>query len=312
MLLATATRIYCLDTNAEPGREPLELAARGAAHVVEGSRFAAAALRDGTILVWDGTEQPRGIDTGIEEPITSLLILSGAEGRHLLAGTEGAHVWRIGYERAERIRTFDELDCRTSWHTPWGGPPAVRSLAATPDGWVYADIHVGSIMRSPDRGRSWEPVAPELNEDVHQVATCPAAPARVYANTARGVYVSDDRGASWNHRAADLDDRYGRAIAVAPDDPELLLATVSDGPHGDDVRAGMFRSDDAGRTWRQVTDGFPASSPENINTHRVAFSADGTGWAAVGHALYIGRDRATTWHALCELPERIEMISTAG
>ena len=38
---------------------------------------------------------------------------------------------------------------RQSWYTPWAVRPAVRSLAHSGD-WVFADIHVGSIMRSPD------------------------------------------------------------------------------------------------------------------------------------------------------------------
>ena len=44
----------------------------------------------------------------------------------------------------------------------------MRSLAHSGD-WVFADIHVGS-MRSPDRGTTWEPVTPDLDADVHQVA----------------------------------------------------------------------------------------------------------------------------------------------
>ena len=64
---------------------------------------------------------------------------------------------------AERVVAFDELACREEWYTPWGGPPAVRTFAKTQDGFCYADIHVGSIMRSPDEGISWEPVTPEAS-----------------------------------------------------------------------------------------------------------------------------------------------------
>ena len=228
----------------------------------------------------------------------------------MLIGTTPAHVYRLADDGrpAARIAPFDALDCRDGWHTPWGGPPAVRSLADTPDGTVYADIHVGSIMRSADHGRSWQPVTPDLHEDVHQVATCAAAPDRVAANTARAVYLSDDLGRSWSHRGDDLGARYGRAIAIDPTDPDVMLATVSDGPHGDDVHGQLYRTDDAGRTWSHVCDGFPDSTAQNINTSHVVFTADGIAWACVDRTLYVGDDHGRRWSTFWAGPEPIRMI----
>ena len=82
----------------------------------------------------------------------------GLHGGRLLIGTEEAHLYEVDESsQVRRIKSFDELPCREHWHTPWGGPPAVRSLAVSSDGQtVYADIHVGSIMRSEDAGLTWE------------------------------------------------------------------------------------------------------------------------------------------------------------
>ena len=145
-----------------------------------------------------------------------------------ILGTHEAHLLEFAEtaDRTSRVENFDQLPCRKGWHTPWDGPPAVRSLAASSDGLtLYADIHVGSIMRSEDGGMTWEPVNPHLHEDVHQVATCPAAPDRVYANTANAIYVSEDCGRSWVHRNSGLKRRYGRAIAVHADHLDCLLVT---------------------------------------------------------------------------------------
>lgn len=308
MLLATQNAVYRLLAETGEGHPTVRLRARGVRRVAEGQTLGLVALGDGSLIVLED-QTSRTIATGIEEPIESLLIL-GEQPLEVLIGTEGAHLFRLRGESTGRIASFDQLECRDAWFTPWGGPPAVRSLAATPDGWVYADIHVGSIMRSSDRGETWEPVTPELHQDVHQVNTCAASPERVYANTARAVYVSDDRGQSWHHRARDLGERYGRAIAVAPDDPDLLLATVSDGPHGENVHGQLYRSEDAGRTWQHVADGFPASTRANVNTFHVAFTPDGAAWAIVGKTLYCGEDRAQRWWEFWKAPEPLLMLAS--
>lgn len=304
MLIATSSMLYRLEDGGEPERV---LEGARIARVAEGSRVDVVASRDGEVCVL-GDAPGEWIATGLDEPITSLLILDEAEPA-VLIGTEAPQLYLLLGATTTRNEAFASLPCRSSWHTPWGGPAALRSLAAAED-YVYADIHVGSIMRSSDRGRTWEPVTPDLHEDVHEVNTCPAGPERVYATTARAVYVSDDRGNSWHHRAKDLGARYGRAIAVAPGDPDLVLTSVSDGPHGDDVHGQLFVTQDAGLSWTHVSEGFPDSTKANIDTFHVTFSPHGLAWAMVGRALYVGEDRATRWRQIWEAPEPILMLAS--
>ena len=308
MLIATKDAAYRLDTGA-PGAEPELIYSGGpvaATTVWQGTPILA--LRGGTVTVF-GDGLPATYETGINDSVTSLVVVAHEHPR-LLLGTEPPHVyvWEMDERPAWRSESFASLDCRAEWHTPWGGPPAVRSLAATPDGWVYADIHVGSIMRSADGGATWEPVTPELHEDVHQVGLSPAAPERVYANTANGVWVSDDRGRSWQYRPEERQ-RYGRAVAIHPESPDLMLCTVSDGPHGDDVHGALYRSADGGRTWAHVTEGFPRSTKGNINTFHVVFDADGTAWACVGNVLYRGGAGAEQWQELWRAPDEIPLLA---
>jgi photosystem II stability/assembly factor-like uncharacterized protein len=187
----------------------------------------------------------------------------------------------------------------------------VRSLAS-PDGQtVYADIHVGSIMRSLDAGDTWEPVTPTLHEDVHRVAACPSAPRRVYANTARAVYVSDDQGRSWQDRGAGLGHAYGREIAVHPHRPDVLLATVSDGPHGENVHGRLWFSENAGQSWQPAGGEFPDSTPSNIDTYHVTFDASGIAWASVGPTLYRSEDLGRTWRRYWEADSSIRLLHSS-
>ena len=197
MFIATDNAIYAVEDNGNG--EPIQIyegtdhgkAPHGAMVSLLSGQVVVSALSDGTLLVLSEDDEKR-IPTGIADPIASLLVVREDPLTLLIGTDEGAYVYRLVGEEgpAERVVAFDELECRKEWYTPWGGPPAVRTLAKTQDGFCYADIHVGSIMRSSDEGISWEPVTPELHKDVHQVATCPVDDNRVYANTQNGVYIS--------------------------------------------------------------------------------------------------------------------------
>ena len=264
MLIATSRSVHTL-SKGDPA--PVKILDNDATALAKGNIYSVIALKNGDLSIHTKTDA-QTIATGIEQDIECLLIID-EEPLRLLIGTGESHIYRYEDGKTEIVESFDQMPIREKWYTPWGGPPDVRSFAKTTNGWVYADIHVGSIMCSPDQGITWEPVTPDLHEDVHQVITSPQQNERVYANTARAVYISDDRGKSWSHRSDGFPHSYGRAIAVHPDDPDCLLATVSKGPHGD-AEGQLYRSDDAGQTWEHVTNGFPESVSHNIDTFHIA------------------------------------------
>lgn len=301
MLIATDNAVYQMsDGHPYPIYEngPVRAIARA------GSRDLIAIVSDEGLTVHQGDTVTRNEmpDTNRVEAVDIL------DDGQMLVGTEGPHIYRFSDGAIERIESFAKMKSREDFYTPWGGPASVRSLAHTREGWVYADIHVGSIMRSRDRGHTWEPVTPDLHEDVHQVVTLPSEPNTVYANTADAVYVSEDRGSSWEHRDGGLPYSYGRAIAVHPDDGDCLLATVSRGPHAN-VDGRLYRSDDRGRSWSHVTAGFPASTEQNIDTFQIEFTQDGRGWAAADRDLFVSEDRGQTWKVVWSAPDPVRQIA---
>jgi hypothetical protein len=308
MIITTKNAVYRLEKDGSENKPNPLLGGLDVRRVAEGEERNVVATAENSIIILDANEE-RLLETGIKDRIDSLCIVN-EKPLDLLIGTTPPYIYRIDEEDpAKRIKTFDDLEVRSQWYTPWGGPAAVRSMASTKKGWIYADIHVGSIMRSPDNGRTWEPVTPTLHKDVHEVTTTPASDRRVYANTYLSVYVSDNKGDSWEHRSNCLNNRYGRGIAVNPGDPDTMLCGVSDGPIGVDVHGQLYYTEDAGISWTHATKGFPESTKKNIDTFHIAYADKDIAWVTNENILFMSRNRGKTWETFWQAPEEILMIS---
>lgn len=308
MLIATKNVVYQLESLGSERKPRTLLKGLDVRRVLEGELRSLVALADGSIKVLEGDEVLT-LKTGIGDRIDSLCVLN-EKPLSLLIGTTPPFLYLMTEKtQGKRIQAFDDLEVRNQWYTPWGGPAAVRSLAKSKDGWIYADIHVGSIMQSPDNGKTWEPVTPTLHKDVHEVTTTIADSQKIYANTYLSVYISKDRGDSWAHRSKNLNNRHGRGIAVQQEDPDTILCGVSDGPSGLNVHGQLYRTEDAGVTWNHVTKGFPTSTPQNIDTFHITFAGKEVAWVTAEEVLYLSRDRGETWTMFWEAPEEILMIS---
>ena len=180
----------------------------------------------------------------------------------VFVGTEGAHLLRLGDDGGlEPVDAFEAIEGRETWFTPWGGPPAVRSIAQDRSGRLHANVHVGGIPRSSDAGVSWEPTI-DIDADIHQVVAHPSEPDVVLAAGAVGLAVSVDGGASWRIEREGLHATYARAVAVAEDH---VLLTVSSGPRGG--RAAIYRTVlDPGSAFERCTVGLPEWFDRNIDS----------------------------------------------
>lgn len=311
MLITTEAQTFLVDDAGTGEPVPMREALAPAA-VDETTNLTVVWLPGGDVILLRPDVDTLRLSTGLEADVRCLRLLS-VEPFVLIVGTVPAHLYRVtGDGTAELLEGFDQVEGRHTWDTPWGGPAMVRCLADAEGGWLYADIHVGSIARSGDRGETWEPVAATIHRDVHQIVTCPKAPERLYANTADAVFVSQDRGSNWRHCVDGLGARYGRALAVHEQDPDLLLASLSRGPHEGEGR--LYRSIDGGTSWQHITAGFPPFIEGNIDTFCVAFGAAEAAdraWAAEGERLYRSEDRGETWRRVWEAPAVITAIAAA-
>ncbi|MGZ8578679.1 MAG: WD40/YVTN/BNR-like repeat-containing protein, partial [Actinomycetota bacterium] len=176
----------------------------------------------------------------------------------VFVGSSGAHLFRLAGAALEPVVTFEGAEGRTTWYTPWGGPPDTRSIANWDDD-VYVNIHVGGILRSHDRGEAWTPTI-DIDADVHQVTT---ANGMVFAACAGGLAASTDRGSSWSFRTDGLEAPYARAVAVSG---SAVLITASNGPRGG--HAAVYRADLEGGPFERCLAG-PGWFDGNIDSHHL-------------------------------------------
>lgn len=209
-----------------------------------------------------------------------------------LVGTEAAHLVRVAGSTVARLPGFDEAESRSTWYTPWGGPPAVRTLAAADDGTLYANVHVGGILRSDDGGTSWRPTI-DVDADVHEVTTVPGQPDTVVAAAARGLARSTDRGRTWTVTDAGLHATYCRAVAVGAG---TVYVSASTGPSSQ--QAAVYRGDLAGDRLVRCATGLPEWFAGNVDSRCLAAAGDTAVIGAPDGDVYVSGDRGGSWARL--------------
>lgn len=170
------------------------------------------------------------------------------------------------------------------------------------------------VYKSTDAGKTWRNIGLRDSSQIGAVLIDPTNPDLVYvaavghpygANEERGVFRSEDGGATWK-KSLYVNDKTGAVDLVAdPHDPRTIYAATWQvlrrpwdiypvGPG-----SGIYKTTDGGDTWTRLTDGLPqdmgkiglAVSP--VDTQRV--------WATVGGdngGVYRSDDGGKTWKLL--------------
>jgi len=162
-------------------------------------------------------------------------------------------------------------------------PCRVTRLAIDPSNpdEIYAGLEVDGVLRSRDRGETWEDVGADLvklaqrphlksriasdteNEgmlDTHALTVSSAQPGTVFLAVRMGLFRSADRGSTWQDmeigRFSPL--TYARDVQVSPHDARTLVAALS--PAARSTDGSLYQSDDLGQSWRRIDHGIKAES----------------------------------------------------
>jgi hypothetical protein len=232
-------------------------------------------------LVWEQVDSVH--------PMRATALLPTPSG--LLVGTAEAHLSLL-HGDLRPLDAFDHVPGRERWHTPWGAPADVRSMAADAAGTWFVNVHVGGVVRSADRGASWQPTV-DIDIDVHQIAAGGEAGVLYAATGAAGLATSADGGETWTTHRDGLHAAYARAVTVAP---EAVLISASRGPRGD--RAAVYRW--RGGVFERCTDGLPEWFTGNIDTGCLHANGEVAAIGTGDGAVYVSEDGGLSWSAALE------------
>ena len=213
----------------------------------------------------------------------------------LLVGSARAHLLRLEGDQLVRLPSFDEVEGRKEWYTPWGAPADVRSISAGAGGSLYVNVHVGGVLRSTDAAASWRPML-DIEHDVHQVVAPPARPGLVLVAAYDGFGVSEDGGETWRWENTGLHAHYCRAVALAGD---TVLLSASAGHHG--RRAAVYRRPLRGNApFERCGDPLPEWFTDNVDTGCLAAAGPAVALGTEDGSVFRSHDAGAHWDVVAK------------
>ena len=192
------------------------------------------------------------------------------------------------------------------------GEPANRQSSSFGDG-VYVSFDGGDTFRHAGLPQS---------EHIGRIVADPERPRRAFVAAVgplwrsggqRGVFRTDDGGATWDHVLDISADTGVVDLEMDPRNPAILYAGAYTrrrtpwGFNGGGPDGGIFRTTDGGDTWERLEHGLPSGSVGRIGLE-IAGSDPLSVFALVEHAtesgLYRSRDRGASWERISDLNPR--------
>ncbi|MCG1003996.1 MULTISPECIES: hypothetical protein [Halobacterium] len=231
------------------------------------------------------------------------------------AGTEPSAVYH-----APGGETFTECEGLTDLPSSddWAFPPRpsthhVRWLEPTPER-LYVAVEAGALVRSTDRGETWQDRVRSGPYDTHSMATHRDRPDLAYSAAGDGFYVTEDGGDSWRTVEAGLDRTYCWSVVCDPGDPERVLVSAADGPRSahdaGTASSAVFRKNGADADWERCED---LPGPNGLLASVLVATGSGEAVAATNRGFFETDDWGASWIGIdTEWPAALESERPRG
>ncbi len=252
--------------------------------------------------VWKGSSTSRpGVDPWrkIGGGDGAFVQVDPRDNKTTILGLQFGNYRRIG-EDPGRVKPRNRLldpALRYNWMTP------VLLSTHNPDILYFG---ANKVFRSMDQGDSWTAISPDLTRSDERgdvpfatLTSIDESPQRfglLWAGTDDGhVHVTRSGGAEWSDVSDGLPrDRWVTRVAASPHEENVGYVTLS-GYRNDDIRAYVYRTDDLGKTWTDISAGLPA---EPVNVIREDPVNRRVLYVGTDRGVYVSLDRGESWQAL--------------
>ena len=215
----------------------------------------------------------------------------------LFAGTFAAHVYQLVGPEFTLVDGFEQVETRGLWGTPWGGLPSTRTMCRGNNDDIYANVHVGGLVRSTDEGRTWEQTPLDIDVDVHEVHHDASGSGALMIAAARG-FASSENGVEWHFNNEGLHAHYLRAVTTTN---ESTFVCASRGPRGQEVA--IYRRPTGGHTPFSRCGYEGGWLSKNIDAAALTTSGDEVIFGTDDGCVHRSEDDGLTWESCAsELP----------
>ena len=168
------------------------------------------------------------------------------------------------------------------------------------------------VFKTPDRGETWEKISPDLSNydpdkqgqsfyainyaTISSISESPVTKGLIYAGTDDGnLHITRDGGDLWTKVIQGLPKgkHVSRVVASAHNEGTVYLTL--NGKREDDFKAYLYRSDDYGASWEDISSNIPFAP---VNVIREDPRAKNILYAGTDLGVYISTNRGESWETL--------------